>query len=63
MKAGDLVRDKHYGLGTVESVGCNAVSGEDWVRAFFPKFQYLAPGGFIRLYGIHVKELKIISKK
>ena len=63
MKVGDLVRDNHYGLGTVESVGCSAVSGEDWVRAFFPKFPHLAPGGFIRLYGTHARALKVISKK
>ena len=63
MKVGDLVEDNHYGLGTVESVGCSAVSGEKWVRAFFPQFPFGALGGFIRLYGVHVKELKIISKK
>ena len=63
MKVGDLVEDNHYGLGTVESVGCSAVSGEKWVRAFFPQFPRRATGGFIRLYGAHARALKVISKK
>ena len=62
VEIGDLVEDRHYGLGTVESVGHQDPTGEDWVRAFFPQFPHLAPGGFIRLYGGLAKELKIISK-
>ena len=67
MKVGDLVEDKHYGLGTVETMGYedwnDGPLGEYWVRAFFPKFPHLAPGGFIRLYGPHARALKVISKK
>ena len=63
MKVGDLVEDRHYGLGTVESVGHHEATGEYWVRAFFPQSLHRAPGGFIRLYGGLAKELKIISKK
>jgi hypothetical protein len=63
VEIGDLVEDRHYGLGTVEATGHDGVSGEKWVRAFFPKFPHLAPGGFIRLYGTHARALKVISKK
>ena len=65
MKVGDLVKDKHYGLGIVEEMGREdgAVPSVHWVRAFFPKFPHLAPGGFIRLYGPHARALKVISKK
>ena len=60
VEIGDLVEDRHYGLGTVESVGHLEATGEDWVRAFFPQFLH---GGFLRLYGGLAKELKVISKK
>ena len=63
VEIGDLVEDRHYGLGTVESVGHLEATGEDWVRAFFPQFPHPGTGGFLRLYGGMAKELKVISKK
>ena len=63
VEIGDLVKDSHYGLGTVEATGHDGVSGEKWVRAFFPQFPHPGTGGFLRLYGGLAKELKVISKK
>ncbi len=59
MKVGDLVKDRHYGVGVVEHVNPDLYV----VTVHFAQVQHLAPGGRIRLYGTHVKELKVISKK
>ena len=61
IKIGDLVEDKHYGVGAVVDMD-NSPRGE-WVKASFPKFSHLASSGVITLWNEHVRELKIISKK
>tara|TARA_Y100000310_G_scaffold54419_1_gene49878 strand:+ start:1282 stop:1527 length:246 start_codon:yes stop_codon:yes gene_type:complete len=59
MKVGDLIEDRHYGLGTVLDMHRSA-RGE-WAKVLFPQFPHLAPGGVINLWNEHVRELKIIS--
>ena len=65
MKVGDLVEDKHYGLGIVEEMGREdgAVPSVHWVRVFFPEMKNFAFGGHIRLFAEHARALKVISKK
>ena len=58
MKVGDLVEDRHYGVGVVEHVNPDLYV----VTVHFAQVQHLAPGGRIRLMGWdQVKALKIIS--
>ncbi len=61
VEIGDLVEDRHYGLGAV--VDADSSPHGEWVKASFPKFPHLAPGGVVTLWNEHVRELKIISKK
>tara|TARA_Y100000296_G_C4997740_1_gene168578 strand:- start:341 stop:568 length:228 start_codon:yes stop_codon:yes gene_type:complete len=60
IKIGDLVEDIHYGVGTV--MDADSSPRGEWVKALFPKFPNLAPGGVINLWNEHVRELKIISR-
>jgi hypothetical protein len=61
VKVGDLVRDKHYGVGCI--VGMDSSARGEWVKASFPKFHWLTQRGVITLWNEHVRELKVISKK
>ena len=60
MKVGDLVKDRHYGVGVVEHVNPDLYV----VTVHFAQVQHLAPGGRIRLMGRdQVAGLKVVSKK
>ena len=61
MKVGDLVEDRHYGVGCIVEIGYRGQC--PFVRVSFPKYQNLAPGGTLTLWNGHVKALKVISKK
>ena len=61
MKVGDLVEDRHYGVGCIVEIGYRGQC--PFVRVSFPKYQNLAPGGVMTLWNDHVRELKTISKK
>jgi len=63
MKVGDLVKDRHYGVGCVVEIGNRGSYADTWVRVSFPKYQNLAPGGVLALWNDHVRELKIILNK
>ena len=43
MKVGDLVEDRHYGVGCIVEIGYRGQC--PFVRVSFPKYQNLAPGG------------------
>ena len=61
IKVGDLVEDRHYGVGCI--VEMNSSARGEWVKASFPKFPHLTQRGVITLWNEHVRELKVISKK
>ena len=63
MKVGDLVEDRHYGVGCIVEIGHRGSYTDTWVRVSFPKYSNLAPGGTLTLWNGHVKALKVISKK
>ena len=63
MKVGDLVEDRHYGLGTVKSVGYRERGIVATIRAYFPKMAHLNCGGHVVLAGgAMLRYLKVISR-